>query len=166
MQKTRLETAVRTLLDESQKGEQIVQKIRDQLTGLSYLSVNGKAFNSCEAERRLFNKAFARTRKFFTEQCVTAEGETFRIAGGDGLDDLQTEEAILRVLARTIYRRRTALRLSQQDLAGRTGFTRTYISDMERGARNISFLNLKRLADALEIPLASLIHEAYENTSQ
>lgn len=34
---------------------------------------------------------------------------------------------------------------------------RTYISDIERGARNLSLMNLSRLAEALEIAVSELI---------
>jgi transcriptional regulator with XRE-family HTH domain len=46
---------------------------------------------------------------------------------------------------------------SQETFAGTCNLDRTYISDVERGERNISLLNLKKLADALEVPLSSLV---------
>jgi two-component system response regulator len=54
---------------------------------------------------------------------------------------------------------REKLRLSQDDLAHRAGLHRTYISDIERGSRNVSLKNVERLAEALGISLAMLFAE-------
>ena len=47
--------------------------------------------------------------------------------------------------------------LSQEDLADLAGLHRTYIGGIERGERNVAFLNMVRLAKALEIPLSDLM---------
>lgn len=47
--------------------------------------------------------------------------------------------------------------LSQEDLADLAGLHRTYIGGIERGERNVAFLNIFRLAKALEIPLSDLM---------
>jgi len=52
--------------------------------------------------------------------------------------------------------RRDHLGISQEELAGRAGLHRTYISDVERGARNVSLESINRLAAALELPLSVL----------
>ena len=52
--------------------------------------------------------------------------------------------------------RRNHLGISQEELAGRAGLHRTYISDVERGARNVSLESIHRLADALTIPASVL----------
>jgi transcriptional regulator with XRE-family HTH domain len=49
------------------------------------------------------------------------------------------------------------LRLSQESLAERCGFDRTYISMLERGCRNPAFLNLSKLADGLDLSLSTLL---------
>ena len=46
--------------------------------------------------------------------------------------------------------------LSQEQLAHLADIDRTYISGIERGVRNISLINIFRLAKALEIPPAEL----------
>lgn len=70
---------------------------------------------------------------------------------------------LLLPLGQAIKAQREQLRLSQEQLAERCGFDRTYISLLERGKRNPSFLNLLRLSKGLEIPLSKLI-EAYNDT--
>lgn len=51
---------------------------------------------------------------------------------------------------------RTQLGLSQQELATRAGLQRSYVSDVERGARNISLLTTQRLARALNSSVPAL----------
>jgi len=51
---------------------------------------------------------------------------------------------------------REKLRLSQDDLAKRAGLHRTYICDVERGARNVSLKNVQKISDALGISLMTL----------
>jgi CheY-like chemotaxis protein/DNA-binding Xre family transcriptional regulator len=51
---------------------------------------------------------------------------------------------------------RGRLGISQEELAERAGLHRTYISDIERGARNISLHNIDKLAAALEISVSTL----------
>jgi transcriptional regulator with XRE-family HTH domain len=54
---------------------------------------------------------------------------------------------------------RSRLGISQEELAGRANLHRTYVCDVERGARNISLLTIHKLARALEIPVAALFSE-------
>ncbi|QEL16857.1 helix-turn-helix domain-containing protein [Limnoglobus roseus] len=52
--------------------------------------------------------------------------------------------------------RREALGLTQEDLAAAAGIHRTYLSDVERGTRNLSLINVERLAAALQVTMAEL----------
>ena len=52
--------------------------------------------------------------------------------------------------------RREELELTQEDLAERAGIHRTYLSDVERGTRNVSLINIERLAAALSLPISGL----------
>lgn len=53
--------------------------------------------------------------------------------------------------------RRRALRLSQEELAERSGFHPTFISSVERGERNASLMTILRVAQALEMDPGRLI---------
>jgi transcriptional regulator with XRE-family HTH domain len=52
--------------------------------------------------------------------------------------------------------RREELSLTQEDLAERAGIHRTYLSDIERGTRNPSLINIERLAAALDCRMSEL----------
>jgi transcriptional regulator with XRE-family HTH domain len=55
-----------------------------------------------------------------------------------------------------IKTRREELTWTQEELAHQAGIHRTYLSDIERGSRNVSLLNIERLAAALSLTLAEL----------
>lgn len=64
--------------------------------------------------------------------------------------------SILLPLAKAIRQRREELGLSQEQLAEECGFDRTYISMLERGTRNPSFLNVLKLAAGLQTSVSRL----------
>lgn len=70
---------------------------------------------------------------------------------------LAKKEILLTSLGASISKRRAELAMSQEDLAQRAEVHRTYVSDIERGVRNVSVLTLQRIADALDIPLGALL---------
>ncbi len=47
--------------------------------------------------------------------------------------------------------------ISQERLAELAGLHRTYVSSVERGGRNISLLNIEKLAKSLGVPLGKLM---------
>lgn len=55
-----------------------------------------------------------------------------------------------------IRERRKALRISQEKFGAMCGLHRTYISSTERGEKNISIVNIQRIARAFKISLAEL----------
>jgi len=70
---------------------------------------------------------------------------------------LQTDP--LQTLGNKVKELRAELTLSQESLAGKCGFDRTYISLIERGKRNISFTNLRTLAKGLNTTISDLTRD-------
>jgi CheY-like chemotaxis protein len=64
------------------------------------------------------------------------------------------------LLGTAIKAERSALGISQEELAYRANLHRTYISDVERGARNPSIASIEKLADALQISVSTLFAQA------
>lgn len=60
----------------------------------------------------------------------------------------------------SIKRSRLQLAISQEELAWRADLHRTYITDIERGARNVTLKSLANLAKALEVSMESLLASA------
>lgn len=52
--------------------------------------------------------------------------------------------------------RREALGLTQEAFAELAGIHRTYLSDIERGTRNLSLINIERVARALSLKISEL----------
>jgi CheY-like chemotaxis protein/DNA-binding XRE family transcriptional regulator len=60
---------------------------------------------------------------------------------------------------------RTRLGISQEELGERAGLHRTYISDVERGARNVSLESIEKLARALQVTVSKLLTEENEGST-
>lgn len=70
---------------------------------------------------------------------------------------VKREEELLEAFGRVVAERRRELGMSQEGLAERAGLHRTYVGSVERGERNLSFLNLVRISRALQMPLGELL---------
>jgi CheY-like chemotaxis protein len=55
--------------------------------------------------------------------------------------------------------KRKYLGISQEELAGRAGLHRTYIADVERGARNPTLASIEKLSRALELSVSALFSQ-------
>lgn len=60
---------------------------------------------------------------------------------------------------KAIRKRRQKLGVSQEAFADTCGLDRTYIGGIERGERNVSLINIERIAKALGISLSELFRE-------
>lgn len=63
---------------------------------------------------------------------------------------------VLLILGSKVREKRESMGLSQEEFADKCEFDRTYISMIERGKRNISLLNLLRIAQGLGTSVSSL----------
>lgn len=68
-----------------------------------------------------------------------------------------TPDPILRRLGTVVRARRRSLGLSQERLAERAGLHVNYVGGIERGERNLGFLNLVRLAESLDLQVSDLM---------
>ncbi len=61
-------------------------------------------------------------------------------------------------LGNRIKELRTTIGLSQEKFALKIGMDRTYFSSVENGKRNVSIVNLKKIADGLGVSLSELFN--------
>ena len=76
------------------------------------------------------------------------------------------EQELLIQLAQKIKTQRKKLNISQEKLAEKCDFDRTYISLLERAKRNPSYLSLMKLCNGLEIELVELLNGDDSNVSR
>lgn len=65
--------------------------------------------------------------------------------------------AILRQFGDKVKSLRKAKRWSQEELAKKAGLHRTYIGSIERSERNVSLINIERIAKALNTEARKLL---------
>jgi ribosome-binding protein aMBF1 (putative translation factor) len=67
------------------------------------------------------------------------------------------DDAIKAVFGRRVRELRATKGLSQERLAFACGLDRTYVGGVERGERNVSLLNIWKIADALGVKARELL---------
>ena len=72
-------------------------------------------------------------------------------------------ESTVITFGRNVQSARQALGISQEELAFRAGLHRTYIGMIERAERSISLQNAKKVADALNMKLDTLLNDGEES---
>lgn len=75
-------------------------------------------------------------------------------------------EPLIATFGRNVQRQRQAMKISQEELAYRAGLHRTYIGMVERAERSISLMNAKKIADALNVKLDSLLENGEKEANQ
>jgi len=73
------------------------------------------------------------------------------------------DDHLLAAFGAHVKKLRLSSSLSQEQLALRADIDRTYISGIERGKRNVSVVNLFKIARALNIPASKLLDFKAEN---
>ena len=98
-------------------------------------------------------------RHFISVKCIW-RCHSNSVAAGVTLHRLKHEKPkALTLIGQTVRSRRHRLGFSQEELAWRAGLNRTYVTDVERGARNLSLSTLDKLAAALQTPLSALLRD-------
>jgi transcriptional regulator with XRE-family HTH domain len=72
---------------------------------------------------------------------------------------VKPEARIKGEFGKAVRKFRTATGISQEALADLAGIHRTYVGDVERGERNISLVNMMRVASALRVHLSQIVQE-------
>ena len=70
-----------------------------------------------------------------------------------GRDGQEPMKDIRKVFGDRMKEIRLGKGVSQEALAAAADLHRTYVSSVERGERNVSIVNIARLADALNVPI-------------
>ncbi|MBY0551248.1 MAG: helix-turn-helix domain-containing protein [Candidatus Obscuribacterales bacterium] len=79
--------------------------------------------------------------------------------------DETNHEKFLQALCAVLQEERKQVGITQLDVAQRARMQRSYISDVEQGARNLSVKNLCRIATALGLHLSDLVDRAEEKAA-
>jgi len=72
---------------------------------------------------------------------------------------VESDEKRLRQFGENLRRLRKAKGLSQEELAFEAQLDRSFVGQVERGERNLSLLNILRLAQALGLPPEQLLRK-------
>ena len=75
---------------------------------------------------------------------------------------MQLETNILKRFGLNVRQIRRLKGLSQEELAFRANVHRTYIGMIERAEKNITLVNIEKIANALEVNIKELFDEAEE----
>src|SRR5437764_15187876 len=76
------------------------------------------------------------------------------------------ENTVDRRIGSAVRRRRQALNLSLRPLAAKSGVSASRISEIERGTKSPTISTLYKLADAMHVPVTTLIEDGQESTSR
>lgn len=78
-------------------------------------------------------------------------------------DKAFSQSTFLKRFGAAIAERRRFLNMTQEEFAAGAGLNRTYISDVERGARNVRTTKMIEIAHALKLPAWALILRAEQD---
>ena len=70
---------------------------------------------------------------------------------------MESEFSILNIFGKNVRKYRNQLNISQEELAYRAGLHRTYIGMIERAEKNITLINIEKIAKALNVKMENLV---------
>jgi transcriptional regulator with XRE-family HTH domain len=70
-----------------------------------------------------------------------------------------SEQILMTAFGNAVRKLRRDRGWSQEEFADHVGVHRTYMGGVERGERNVSLVNIGRISESLEMPLAALMAE-------
>jgi transcriptional regulator with XRE-family HTH domain len=79
---------------------------------------------------------------------------------------VKSTERVQIAFGKALRKARRAQGISQEALADLAGLHRTYIGDVERGERNISLVNMAKIARALHIKLSALVRDSEKHVGK
>lgn len=72
---------------------------------------------------------------------------------------IMDKDVIIKKFGQKLRKERLARGLSQEALAYKAGLHRTYIGMVERGEKNITLMNIKKICEALNLKLSSFFKD-------
>ena len=72
---------------------------------------------------------------------------------------MQQHHPILELFGKNVQRLRTEQNISQEKLAEKAHLHRTYIGMVERAERNITLINMQKIASALGVQIGELLED-------
>lgn len=70
---------------------------------------------------------------------------------------MESKHEILNIFGENVRKFRRLLNISQEELAHKADMHRTYIGMIERAEKNITLINIEKIANALEVNITDLI---------
>ena len=70
---------------------------------------------------------------------------------------MESKHEILNLFGENVRKYRRLLNISQEELAHRAELHRTYIGMIERAEKNITLVNIEKIANALEVRIEDLL---------
>jgi transcriptional regulator with XRE-family HTH domain len=70
---------------------------------------------------------------------------------------MESKYEILNLFGENVRKYRRLLNISQEELAHRAELHRTYIGMIERAEKNITLVNIEKIANALEVKIEDLL---------
>ena len=70
---------------------------------------------------------------------------------------MSLNNSILKSFGENVRTQRKQLGISQEELGNKSNLHRTYIGMIERAEKNITLLNMEKIADALDVKISDLL---------